>query len=446
MLRRLLYHNFRSVYRIDQWFRHHFTKPGMLVFGAMIAAAVFGIDTRKTFAYQLFSFTAALLIVSWLASFWYRTRFSFKRQLPPFGSVNQALHYHIVLDNPHPRAQIGLSLQEALEGENISFQQYVQAVTPHVRRNWFDQYVGYPRWVWLLRHQRGADTRWQHLPALPAQHSLKIRTSIYPQRRGYVHFRRLFIARPDPLGLFNALQTLSQADAILILPQRYPVPLIDLPGSRRYQAGGVNLAMSVGDAVEFVALREYRPGDALRNIHWKSWARQGKPIVKEFQDEFFVRHALVLDTFCTAAQHAVFEEAVSVAASFVGHLTTQDTLLDLMFVGTEAFRFTGGRGLGHVEKMLEILACVELCSDKPFGTLASLLLEHGHELSGCIFVLLDWDTARQAVLEQLQQQGVPMLTLVVLPVEKVALKETLPKYCHGLRMGHIAEDLAGLKL
>ena len=44
-------------------------------------------------------------------------------------------------------------------------------------------------------------------------------------------------------------------------------------------------------------MRDYRPGDPLRRIHWKSWAKTGRPVVKEYQDEFFVRHGLILDTF-----------------------------------------------------------------------------------------------------------------------------------------------------
>jgi uncharacterized protein (DUF58 family) len=55
----------------------------------------------------------------------------------------------------------------------------------------------------------------------------------------------------------------------------------------KYQQGGVALASNVGQSDEFVALRDYRQGDPLRHIHWRSWARAGKPVVKEFEDEFF---------------------------------------------------------------------------------------------------------------------------------------------------------------
>ena len=47
--------------------------------------------------------------------------------------------------------------------------------------------------------------------------------------------------------------------------------------------------------------------------------------MKEYEDEFFVRHALVLDTFTERLQSEEFEEAVSVAASFACTIRTQES-------------------------------------------------------------------------------------------------------------------------
>ena len=110
----------------------------------------------------------------------------------------------------------------------------------------------------------------------------------------------------------------------------------------------------------------------MRHIHWRSWAKAGRPIVKEFEDEFFVRHALVLDTFTDEPHSEMLEEAVSVAASFACTVLTQESLLDLLFVGAESYCFTAGRGLAHADQMLEILASVRACGDKPFATLEHL--------------------------------------------------------------------------
>ena len=116
---------------------------------------------------------------------------------------------------------------------------------------------------------------------------------LIPLSRGPLRFKGTAIARADPFGLVRSFVTVPLPQSVLILPKRYPLPPIALPGVMKYQQGGVALASSVGRSEEFVSLRDYRPGDPMRHIHWKSWARTGRPIVKEFLDEFFVRHALV---------------------------------------------------------------------------------------------------------------------------------------------------------
>jgi hypothetical protein len=236
----------------------------------------------------------------------------------------------------------------------------------------------------------------------------------------------------------------------LILPKRYPLPPVPLPGVLKYQEGGVALASNVGQSEEFVALRDYRHGDPLRHIHWRSWAKVGKPVVKEFEDEFFVRHALVLDTFTDDPQSDLFEEAVSVAASFAASILTQESLLDLLFVGEQSYCFTAGRGLAHSDRMLEILAAVIPCHDHPFSVLEHLVLNHVSVVSGCICVLLAWDQPRRSFVQKLKELGVPLLVLVItwsgegrsLPPGPM---QDEPDHFHVLETGQVEQGLAKLK-
>src|SRR5436305_80672 len=126
----------------------------------------------------------------------------------------------------------------------------------------------------------------------------------------------------------------------------------------------------------------------LQRMHWKSYARTGTPIVKEFQDEFFERHALVLDTSTERGEDAVFEDAVAVAASFVYAIDTRECLLDLLFVGGELRTYTAGRGQLQVEHMLEVLAGVAPSVPAEFTTLARAVASHRAALTSCTVVLL----------------------------------------------------------
>lgn len=89
--------------------------------------------------------------------------------------------------------------------------------------------------------------------------------ALTPRRRGRLDLAGATVSKPDPLGLYRAMRTEDAPGSILVLPRRYRLPPAALPGRRRRQPGGVALASSVGDAEEFVSLRDYRPGDPIRH-------------------------------------------------------------------------------------------------------------------------------------------------------------------------------------
>ena len=198
---------------------------------------------------------------------------------------------------------------------------------------------------WRARPRSGAATRIPEstLPPLAPGERCEVTVAFTPRRRGAVELTSSTVARADPLGLFRALRGVDTPGSLLVLPARFVVPELALPGTRVHQPGGVSLASSVGDSEEFFGLRDYRPGDPLQRVHWKSFARTGKPVVKEFQDEFFERHALVLDTF-GEADAPVLEDAVALAASFASTVDTHESLLDLLFVGAGAYCYTADAG------------------------------------------------------------------------------------------------------
>ncbi len=452
MVNHLLLRNFRLVYLVSHWVRRRFTRAGQLVLAAIVATGALGVDTELTLAYQVFTLLVALILVGIISSVLFRARFRVSRQLPAFGTAGEALTYRITVGNRSGKTQRDLVLMENLEAKFPSSAEFRRMRQPgEEKQNWFDRVVGYPRWAWLMRQRRGVDTSEYALAPIPPEKETELAVTVTPLRRGYIRFAGSVIARPDPFGLFRAVARTVTQDALLVLPPRYPVPQIQLPGSRRYQQGGVALASSVGDAQEFFSLRDYRPGDPLRHIHWRAWARRGEPVVKKYQDEYFVRHALVLDTFIEALEHPVFEDAVSAAASFTYSVQQQDALLDVMFVGTEAYRFTTGRSLSSIDSMMEVLACVQPCVDKSFAELQQLVTHHASQLSGAICILLAWDETRQAFVKTLRGMGIPLLVLVVsdgasIPDLDPGPMADQPQNFHPLKVGNIEEGLAALRI
>jgi uncharacterized protein (DUF58 family) len=266
-----------------------------------------------------------------------------------------------------------------------------------------------------------------------------VRLSLKPRRRGRIELEGLAFARTDPLGLARSVRRMAAPARVIALPRRYRLPALALPGRRRFQQGGVTLAVSAGDSTEFVGLREYRPGDPLHKVDWKSTARSGVPIVKEYQDEFFERHALILDTSTERGEDACFEEAVSVAASFVYAIDTRECLLDLLLVGGEVRTYTAGRGQLQLEHMLEVLAGVSPSRPQEFAVLARAVLAQRPALSSCIAVLLGWDEARRSFVEALARSGLEVRALVI------SEEEVSASHVVALHPGRIEAGLARLQ-
>lgn len=398
-MKRFLYRSYRQYTGLAYRLNRRLTRPGKFVLVCLIAAAAFGLDTYRTTTYQAFTFLAALMCVSvvW-AILSPRTRpIEIERHLPRFGTAGIPVRYTITLRGNLPR---NLTLLETLEDTRPTFAQFRLKKLPFAR-------------------------------ALIEEQSVPPRAIEFtPTRRGRIHFLGVTLAKADIFGLVYNHRHIPLAQSLVILPKRYRLERLDLPGTREYQPAGVALASAVGQSDEFIALRDYRPGDPLRHIHWSSVAKTDRLIVREHEDEFYVRHALILDTF--GDDETIFEEAVSVAASFVCTIQTQESLLDLLFVGDGAYCFTAGRGVGHVDQMLEVLAGVQQQAGD-FTKLEALVLRHAARVSGCVCVFTKWDAARQRLVERL-----------TMPVRVYVVSRTEIPGVHTLRPGNIEEDLARL--
>jgi hypothetical protein len=414
MLERYHYYNYRAFSFLKPRITRRITVVGWMVAAAFLATGSMGIDTSNSLSYQTFALLGCVLLAAFFGMAGRRLKMSVKRTLPKFGAVGHRLNYEVTIQNDSKHTARGLRFFEQLPDPWPSFEEFAQSREPNEHeRNWFDRSHRYYRWRWLLGRNVRAGAKERGLPDIPPHQSRTIHADMIPLRRGVLRLEGCVIARFDPLGLFRSLYRVTAPHTVLILPKLYTMPPFDLPGSTRYQQGGVSLASSVGESEEFVSLREYRPGDPIRRMHWKSFAKAGKPIVKEFQEEFFVRHALILDTFGDHQHSDVFEEAVSIAASLAFNFQNHDSLLDLMFVGAQAYCFTSGRGLAHTQQMLEILASVQLCFDKKFDALEKSVIDHCAHVSGAICVFVQWDEQRQRLVKSLNSRGIPLQVFVI---------------------------------
>jgi uncharacterized protein (DUF58 family) len=446
---RLVYLALRALAGAQHFLRERLTKAGWLVLGAAAVAAAVGVDTTRTMSFQAFTLLVALLAVAFVAAPFFRARVAVHRELPRYATAGEPCEYRVSVENRGARSLEGVTLVEGVRDPRPAYDEWRRTREPgERRRNWFDRNAGYFRWRWLIERRTPRPPRDVGLPALAPGARTSVKLALTPRRRGRIELDGLVLARPDPLGLVKGLVRAAAPARLMALPKRYRLPRLELPGARRFQQGGVALASSIGDSAEFVSLRDYRPGDPLQRVHWKSFARTGKPVVKEYQDEFFERHALVLDTSTDRGEDAAFEEAVALAASFVYAIDTHECLLDLLFVGGEVHRYTTGRGQMPAEQLLEVLAGLAPSGPEAFESLADAVRAHRHRLTSCIVLLLAWDEPRRAFVESLRRSGLEVRALLVCAPGDAPPEDApagRPAGLVVLRAGEIEAGIAGFR-
>lgn len=414
MIAYLLHKNYRFSSSVKHWVQRKFTPAGALVIAGTLLTGGIGVDTNQAVAYQAFALLWCILVVAMIWSLYRAPRFKADRVLPRVGTAGQPLHYRVTVLNPGDKMEASVTVSEDLGDPRPTYAEFANNPEPgERRRNPFDRFFRFYRWMWLMAGKQLAVSEPAKLPEIKPGRTVQAEMRLLPKRRGHLRLEGLVFSVTDPFGLCRTYSRWAAPQSVLILPKRYILPTISLGGAMQYQPGGVSLASSVGESEEFLSVREYRRGDPLRHIHWKSTSKTGKLIVKEFQNEYFVRQALILDTFLEEAASPVFEEAVSLAASFALTLNSQESLLDLLFVGSEAYCVSAGHGVAQVEHVLEILASVQPCTRANFDDLEELVLRQIALVSGAVCIFLRWDENRQALVEQISRLGVPQLVLVL---------------------------------
>ncbi|MCP4677407.1 MAG: DUF58 domain-containing protein [Deltaproteobacteria bacterium] len=216
-----------------------------------------------------------------------------------------------------------------------------------------------------------------------------------------------------PLGLGAGPSVESTGIRFLVVPRIARVTQLTTPLTHRYQPGGVALASRTGESRELTGIRPYRAGDPMRDLHSASWARTGQPMVREYQQEYFTRIGVVVDTSQDSATEEQFEAGLSLAAGLVSHLSRGEALIDLLVIGEDVHQLVLGRSLGFFDQALDLLACVEPTATLSSSTLEARLNPYLNQLSCVVFVTLGWDESRAGFRDWITSSGVGCRVLEV---------------------------------
>ena len=367
-----------------RFYRRRLTLRGRFVLWATLAFAFVGVDTRRALVFMLFALTAPPLLVAAAQLVRRRPAIRLSGRLPGRLTAGRAVTATLDVVSTDEKASGPLSLF----------------------------------WEAPLPVEAGLDVQpTESFIETDGRRPARVHLTFHPRRRGRFVLPALGVARTDALGLVRSKAVWLPGEVMLAYPRYFTLDELPLPMGRRYQPGGIPLASQVGDSLEFIGTREYREGDPLRKIHWRSWGRLGKPVVKEYQEEYFSRIALILDTFLPRRlrprERERFEGAISLLASAAEHFSRSDEVVDILAAGPDLYEVSTGRSLGYLDNVLDVLACLEPSSAPPFESIGPTLFERLERLTTVVAVMLEWDEAREDFLRRVRAMGVAVRVFLV---------------------------------
>ena len=384
----------RSLRWLDDRYRGRLTAAGRAcLWGSVAATTLLLGGLSRNLAYT-FAFFASVMGWAWLWGLGQAIPVQARRRLPPPASAGEDWAYDVAIQNLSARPLFDLLVEERhLPAE-------LRPIEEPTR---------------IARIEPGAEAI--------------IRLRLHCRLRGLYTLENIQVSRAAPSGLVKHGVRLAVSDRVVVYPRFNPLEHADIPLGKTHQPGGIPAASQVGESAELHGLRPWREGDRMRDVHWPTFARNGQLVVREFQEEYFARLALVVDIAAPRAEDDVFvEKAISMAAAITDALARQDFLIDIFAAGDAVHRFGAGRATDAMDHVLELLAGLETGTALPTEALLAVLAPEAPRLSAVFLVLTHWDPVRAALVEQVRGLNLHVRVLCTRPgvvLEGLSVDETL---------------------
>jgi len=315
--------------------RLSFTREGRIIVLLAVGVGFAAVNTGNNLLYLLLGWLLSFIIASGILSEMTLKRLTVERRPPPRVFAGEPFLMEVVIKNEKlARASFSIEVED-LVGK-----------TPLDKRCYFLK-----------------------IPACKSQRTSYRHTFV---RRGLYTLTGYRVATKFPFALFRKSRDVDAPLDVLV----YPAPVhVRIPASRT-QARGEAVSHRTGRRGEFIGLREHRSGDDRRDVHWRSSARTGRLVVREYQDEYAhevvigvdnalpdaVRDAVTDGALTPAIELAVFavERAISVAASLATSYLERGFSVELC---ARDCHVPAGAGRMHEARIARALALLPYVSD-----------------------------------------------------------------------------------
>jgi len=233
--------------------------------------------------------------------------------------------------------------------------------------------------------------------------------------RGRFEIGPMSVRVSDPFGMVELGRAFQSSARLVVTPRTVPLPTIPLGGAWTGSGDNRPRVFASGSA-EDVTVREYRRGDDLRRVHWRSSARVGELMVRREEQPWQSRATLFLDNRIRAHRGqgiaSSLEAAVSAAASVAVHLSRRGFTVRLVTATGEdpgtVWHFRESEL--NTRPLLEALAVVQPTPHSQFDS--SWLAESSH--GGLVVAVLgSLDSHDQPMLRRMRHHSGSALAIAL---------------------------------
>jgi uncharacterized protein (DUF58 family) len=232
-------------------------------------------------------------------------------------------------------------------------------------------------------------------------------------QRGFYILGPARIKSGDLFGLFEREWTSPRTDRLIVYPRVTSMEDWDLPP--KDPLGDVKTRVPLfDDPTRPRGVREYRPDDALKHIHWRATARHGELQVKVYDPTISYQWALFVNvaTFAHAWQGTnpeLLERVISLAASIAYFGSERKYSVGLIANGTwpesdQRLKILPSRDPHHLRHILEALAAITSFVTTPIETL--LRQESSNLPWGATLVMITGVVTEEILAEMLRLRRV----------------------------------------
>jgi uncharacterized protein (DUF58 family) len=232
----------------------------------------------------------------------------------------------------------------------------------------------------------------------------------------------------DALGLFRARRLFFELDTLTVFPRAHEVAGLERLGARPSLSPQAVTLARPGESLAYLGVRDYRPGDDARRIHWPATARTGELAVKEYEVDLIPYFTLFLDLNRGAragtGRKSTLEYVARTAVSMVWTASQRGDVVQVIGDGGHPLYVPPGTGELHATQAL-----YELVRIRQEGRIPLLDLVEQHRTllpagstAGLLFASLDVDPASlDSALEALRASRVRALVFIVNDASFVAI-------------------------